>query len=102
MGSRRDALDGSAMTHIRIAHVSKFFGATCALSDVSLEVKGGSILALLGENGAGKSTLIKILSGIYPPDAGRIELDGQHAHFKSLPEAIAAGVVLGCRLAGPE
>jgi ribose transport system ATP-binding protein len=82
------------MTHIRIANVSKFFGATCALSDVSLEVRSGSILALLGENGAGKSTLIKILSGIYPPDAGRIELDGRHAHFKSLPEAIAAGVVL--------
>jgi ribose transport system ATP-binding protein len=82
------------MTHIRIANVSKFFGATCALSDVSLEVKSGSILALLGENGAGKSTLIKILSGIYPPDAGRIELDGRNAHFKSLPEAIAAGVVL--------
>jgi ribose transport system ATP-binding protein len=94
MDSRCDALDGSAMTHIRIANVSKFFGATCALSDVSLEVKSGSILALLGENGAGKSTLIKILSGIYPPDAGRIELDGQQAHFKSLPEAIAAGVVL--------
>ena len=94
MDSRRDALDGGAMTHIRIANVSKFFGATCALSDVSLKVKSGSILALLGENGAGKSTLIKILSGIYPPDAGRIELDGQQAHFKSLPEAIAAGVVL--------
>jgi ribose transport system ATP-binding protein len=94
MGPRRDALDGGTMTHIRIANVSKFFGATCALSDVSLEVKSGSILALLGENGAGKSTLIKILSGIYPPDAGRIELDGQQAHFKSLPEAIVAGVVL--------
>jgi len=82
------------MSHIRIADVSKFFGATCALSDVSLEVASGSIAALLGENGAGKSTLIKILSGIYPPDAGRIELDGRQSHFKSLPEAIAAGVVL--------
>ena len=82
------------MTHIRIANVSKFFGATCALSDVSLEVASGSIVALLGENGAGKSTLIKILSGIYPADAGRIKLYGRQAHFKSMPEAIAAGVVL--------
>lgn len=82
------------MTHIRIANVSKFFGATCALSDVSLEIRSGSIAALLGENGAGKSTLIKILSGIYPPDAGRIELDGRRVQFKSLPEAIAAGVLL--------
>jgi ABC-type sugar transport system ATPase subunit len=94
MGPSRDVLDGFAMTHIRIANVSKFFGATCALSDVSLEINSGTIVALLGENGAGKSTLIKILAGIYAPDAGRIELDGRQAQFKSLPEAVAAGVVL--------
>ncbi|MBB4952005.1 ribose transport system ATP-binding protein [Agrobacterium vitis] len=56
--------------------VSKEFGGTKALSDVSLELKAGEILALLGENGAGKSTLIKTLAGIYKPDAGDILFRG--------------------------
>jgi ribose transport system ATP-binding protein len=56
--------------------VSKRFGATVALDEVSLSVDSGEILALVGENGAGKSTLMKILSGAYRPDAGEIWLDG--------------------------
>jgi ribose transport system ATP-binding protein len=56
--------------------VEKRFGATHALKNVSLEVAGGEVHALIGENGAGKSTLMKILSGAYTADAGRIELDG--------------------------
>jgi len=58
--------------------ISKSFGATRALSDVSLSVSAGETLALMGENGAGKSTLMKILSGAYTPDAGgAILLAGQ-------------------------
>lgn len=57
--------------------VSKNFGGTEALNDVSLAVGRGEIVALLGENGAGKSTLIKILGGIHKPDAGQILIDGQ-------------------------
>src|SRR5687768_17003875 len=57
--------------------IAKRFGATHALRDVSLAVQGGEVLALIGENGAGKSTLMKILSGAYQPDAGRMELAGQ-------------------------
>lgn len=57
--------------------VSKEFGGTKALTDVSLDLKRGEILALLGENGAGKSTLIKTLAGIYKPDAGEILLNGE-------------------------
>uniref|UniRef100_UPI000D3DC2AF sugar ABC transporter ATP-binding protein n=1 Tax=unclassified Variovorax TaxID=663243 RepID=UPI000D3DC2AF len=57
--------------------VSKRFGGTQAVDDVTLDVRAGEILALLGENGAGKSTLIKLLAGIYPADLGEILFDGQ-------------------------
>jgi ribose transport system ATP-binding protein len=53
-------------------HITKRFGGTKALSDVSLFLNAGEVLALLGENGAGKSTLIKCLAGIHTPDEGRI------------------------------
>lgn len=56
--------------------ISKRFGATQALSDVDIDVLSGSVLALLGQNGAGKSTIIKVLAGVYSPDAGRIEVLG--------------------------
>jgi ribose transport system ATP-binding protein len=63
--------------------ISKRFGGTEALSKVSLELRRGEVLALLGENGAGKSTLIKILAGVHQPDSGEIQrLDG--AREKSL------------------
>lgn len=57
---------------VNISHVSKRFGATQALDDVSFVVNSGEILALLGANGAGKSTLIKILADIYTADSGQI------------------------------
>jgi ribose transport system ATP-binding protein len=58
-------------------NVSKEFGGTKALTDVSIDLAKGEILALLGENGAGKSTLIKTLAGIYKPDGGQILFRGQ-------------------------
>lgn len=57
--------------------ITKTFGGTRALSNVSLDLRPGEILALLGENGAGKSTLIKTLAGIYKPDTGEIRFRGQ-------------------------
>jgi ribose transport system ATP-binding protein len=59
-------------TVVSISHVSKRFGATQALNDVSIEIRSGEVLALLGANGAGKSTIIKILAGIYTADSGSI------------------------------
>ena len=57
--------------------VNKRFGGTQAVGDITLDVRAGEILALLGENGAGKSTLIKLLAGIYPIDSGEIFFDGK-------------------------
>ena len=62
---------------LRFHGVSKRFGGTQAVDDVTLDVRGGEILALLGENGAGKSTLIKLLAGIYPSDSGEIFFEGR-------------------------
>lgn len=62
---------------LQFKNISKRFGGTLAVSDLSLHINAGEIVALLGENGAGKSTLIKILAGIYPRDTGDILFDGQ-------------------------
>ena len=64
--------ENTPKTVVDISHVSKRFGATQALNDVSLEIRSGEVLALLGANGAGKSTIIKILAGIYTADTGTI------------------------------
>ena len=66
-----------AVPVIEAVNISKAFGATTALVDVSLKAYAGRILALLGDNGAGKSTLIKILSGVFPPDRGELRFRGE-------------------------
>lgn len=72
--------------------VSKRFGMTQALDDVSLTLYPGEIHALLGENGAGKSTLIKIMTGIYKPDQGTILLDGEPITVRNSIEAQHHGI----------
>ncbi|HSA94421.1 MAG TPA: sugar ABC transporter ATP-binding protein, partial [Acidobacteriota bacterium] len=62
---------------LRMAAVSKTFGATRALEDVSFDLEEGEVRALLGENGAGKSTMMKILSGAIRPDSGSMAIDGR-------------------------
>ncbi|MEG0936379.1 MAG: ATP-binding cassette domain-containing protein, partial [Clostridia bacterium] len=77
---------------LRARNISKEFPGVKALSDVSMEVRRGEVLALLGENGAGKSTLIKILSGVYSLDSGEMELEGVPVKFHLPSEAKAAGI----------
>jgi ribose transport system ATP-binding protein len=74
--------------------IEKRFGATHALRGVHLTVRSHEIHAIMGENGAGKSTLMKILSGVYTPDAGEILLDGQVVKIRSPGEARALGINL--------
>jgi len=69
--------DSSAAPVLRMVQVSKTYGATRALDDVTFEVRRGEVHALLGENGAGKSTMMKILSGAVTPDSGRMLLEGR-------------------------
>jgi ribose transport system ATP-binding protein len=75
-------------------NVTKHFGATRALEDVSFDVMPEEIHALVGENGAGKSTLVRILDGVHQPDSGGIEIDGTPCRFASPRAAIAAGIVM--------
>ena len=63
--------------------ISKRFGSVQALAGVDLEVRAGSIVALLGDNGAGKSTLVKTISGVHQPDAGEIFWEGRRVGISS-------------------
>src|SRR5208282_2366123 len=75
-----------------VENVSKSFPGVIALDGASLDIRPGEIHALVGENGAGKSTLIKIVTGLYRPDHGRLLVNGEEVHFASPRDAIAAGV----------
>ncbi|MGH6942716.1 MAG: sugar ABC transporter ATP-binding protein, partial [Geminicoccaceae bacterium] len=77
---------------LRLENLSKSFPGVQALDHVQFEVHAGEVHALLGENGAGKSTLIKIVSGLYQPDAGRMLLDGKEVRFASPHDAQWAGI----------
>src|SRR6266567_4198182 len=77
---------------VQVQHVSKSFGGVHALQNVHFEIFPGEVHALLGENGAGKSTLIKIMTGVYQPDAGELFLDGQPIHFANTRAAQEHGV----------
>lgn len=77
---------------LQLSGISKSFGGTHALESVELALYPGSITALVGENGAGKSTLVKILTGIYQPDGGRITLCGRSVRIRSPAHAQQLGI----------
>ncbi len=74
--------------------IRKTFPGVLALDGMSLHVRAGEVLAVVGENGAGKSTLMKVVAGLYAPDQGEVRLDGQRVVFTSVAEALDRGIVL--------
>lgn len=89
---RIEPVPPDAIPVMEAVNISKAYGATTALVDVSLRAYSGRILALLGDNGAGKSTLIKILSGVFPPDRGELRFRGEKVVFASPAEARQRGI----------
>jgi rhamnose transport system ATP-binding protein len=77
---------------LTLSDIRKSFGGVRALERASLDLPRGAITALVGENGAGKSTLVKILSGIYQPDAGAIHVDGRPVRIVGPQDARALGI----------
>lgn len=77
---------------LKVSNMSKSFPGVKALDRVQLEVKPGSVHALIGENGAGKSTLMKCLFGLYHPEEGTIELDGKKAEITDPNTALRLGI----------
>jgi len=79
---------------LRATHVSKSFGATRAVDEVSIEIARGEILGVVGENGAGKTTLMRIAAGELPADSGTVEREGRvdlvHQHFMLVGELTIA------------
>ena len=85
---------GSERPHrlLDVNHISKWYGATCALDAVTLQVASGEVLGVVGENGAGKSTLMRILAGVEKPDAGDLFFNEHSGYWNNPEEARRAGV----------
>ena len=79
---------------LRMENIEKTFPGVKALDGVTLNVKAGTVHALMGENGAGKSTLMKCLFGVYSKDGGKIYLDGKEINFANSKEALENGVAM--------
>jgi simple sugar transport system ATP-binding protein len=77
---------------LRTEEISMSVGPVVALRSVDLHLKRGEVLGLVGDNGAGQSTLVKILTGLYRPDGGRIYLEGSEIRFRSVQHARQHGI----------
>jgi len=80
------------MSILELKSVSKHFGAIRALTDVSLTLRAGEVVGLMGDNGAGKSTLVKIVAGNFPPSAGAMTMQGQPVVFRKPSDARERGI----------
>jgi simple sugar transport system ATP-binding protein len=80
------------MSILELSNVSKHFGAIHALANVSLTLRGGEVVGLMGDNGAGKSTLVKIIAGNFPPSAGTITMLGRPVQFTKPSQARGQGI----------
>ncbi len=80
------------ISELRLEGITKRFPGVLACDGISLQVKRGEVLALVGENGAGKTTLMNIIMGLYRPDSGTISVNGEPVHFKAPGDAYARGI----------
>ena len=80
-------VEAGASETVLLEHISKRFGSTEAVKDVSLRSRSGEVHAVLGENGAGKSTLGKIMGGLVQPDEGTVFINGRETRLRSVAEA---------------
>jgi simple sugar transport system ATP-binding protein len=90
VAAERSTSNGAPLIEAR--KITKFFGSVIALYEISITVRPGEVVCLLGDNGAGKSTLIKTLSGVHPPDAGEILVEGEPVTFSSPRDALQRGI----------
>ena len=77
---------------LQIDHVHKHFGGVAALNDVSLRIQPGEIYGLIGPNGAGKTTFFNVMTGLYAPEAGRFQLDGEDYRPTAVYQVARAGI----------
>src|SRR5271155_5736032 len=82
----------AATALLEMRGISKGFPGVKALDNVILKIGRGEVVAICGENGAGKSTLMKILGGVYQPDAGEIFIDGQPVKIHGVNDSIRLGI----------
>ncbi len=81
------------MTYLlEVKDIVKRFGGLTAVNKVSMGVREGEVVGLLGDNGAGKSTLIKVISGVHPPDEGKILFQEKEVKIESTMDALALGI----------
>lgn len=87
-------MDNPDASLLKVTGLTKSFPGVLALNGVSLSLKKGEVLSLIGENGAGKSTLMKILAGVQPADSGEYLIDGKPADFLNVRDAMNRGIAL--------
>ena len=84
----------SAAPFVELRNISKYFAKVIANQDVSMQIRKGEVLALLGENGAGKSTIMKVLYGLYKAEEGQILVDGEEKVIHSPKDAMQLGIAM--------
>jgi simple sugar transport system ATP-binding protein len=82
--------DGTPL--LEVDNITKYFGTVIAMKDISMSVRAGEVMCVLGDNGAGKSTLIKTLSGVHQPSEGRYLIEGEEVRLSSPRDALSRGI----------
>jgi simple sugar transport system ATP-binding protein len=85
-------MSNNSQSMIRCEKLNKWYGGIHAIIDVSVDIKKGESVGLVGDNGAGKSTFIKILSGVHKQDSGSFYFDGKLTHIKNAKDSMRLGI----------